>query len=157
MSCCCSTVVWHSVYNFSVGMRAATQNGLSSWKLFLLLFATTSIIYVLACEQPPTTVCGAGSCWYCTIVVRHIYNFSVGMRAATHNGLWSWKLLLLLFATTFTISATTQNCLSCWNLLLLLFATTSIFSFCAWEHNHKERSLELKAVAAVVRIITSLC
>ncbi len=39
-------------------------------------------------------------------IVRHnIYNFSVGMRAATHNGLWSWKLLLLLLlcATTFVI------------------------------------------------------
>jgi hypothetical protein len=40
-----------------------------------------------------------------SIAVRHIHNFSVGMRAATHNGLWSWKLLLLLLlcATTFVI------------------------------------------------------
>jgi hypothetical protein len=39
------------------------------------------------------------------IAVLHIYYFSVGMRAATHNGLWSWKLLLLLLlcATTFVI------------------------------------------------------
>ncbi len=65
------------VYNFSVGLLATTQNGLSSWKLLLLLCDTTSTISVSACEQPELETVDVG------IAVSHIHNFQRG-HASSH-------------------------------------------------------------------------
>jgi hypothetical protein len=44
-----AALVRNNVYYFNVGILATTQNGLSSWKLLLPLFATASLISVWAC------------------------------------------------------------------------------------------------------------